>query len=246
VARGLFPCCTRSRMGVQERRWYSSNRAGLIGKDRRMKTMSEDENAARFALYRAGCSDREIGEARSCSGAAILLWRNARGLVANFPTKSRLDEAGRAQRMLFYQLGWSDAAIAREQRVTDVVVGRWRHRLGLRANVAPGHRQSRSAPSMSDVFARVRRAIGRYLPRDIADDAVMGLCAALLDGTIPLAEIEAEARKYGNRVLDRFANRFGPRSLDEALPGTEDLRMIDTLVDESSSSWLEEMGATVW
>jgi hypothetical protein len=69
---------------------------------------------------------------------------------------------------------------------------------------------------------------------------------ALLDGTIPIAEIETAGRKFGSRALDTFANRWGARSLDEIVAGTEDFTLMDTLVDESSSSWLEEMGATVW
>ena len=38
---------------------------------------------------------------------------------------------------------------------------------------------------------------------------------------------------------------FRQRSLDEDMSGAEGLRQVDMLIDESSSGWLEEMGATV-
>lgn len=99
---------------------------------------------------------------------------------------------------------------------------------------------------MADVMTRIRRAIGHALPPDIIDDAIGDAALAILDGTISLTEIEAQARKFGNRVLGQYASRWGPRSIDETIAGTEDLRMVDLIADERSSSWLEEMGATVW
>ena len=92
---------------------------------------------------------------------------------------------------------------------------------------------------------RIRRAVGRVLPRDLADDAISDLYLAALEGKVSLDRIEAEARSFGNRVRNSFANSFRSRSVDEALAGTEDLLMIDTLVDESAEDWLEEMGASV-
>lgn len=99
---------------------------------------------------------------------------------------------------------------------------------------------------MQSVTARVRKAVGRSLSPDIVEDVVADMIMAVLDGTLPLAQIEAEARRYGNRVLDRFASKFGARSLDQALGDEEGFTLMDCLVDEGSSDWLEEMGATVW
>ena len=149
--------------------------------------------------------------------------------------------------MLLYQLGWDDFSIARERGMQRTTVFQWRKRHGLRANFkGGGHRNQRVAPGVDTVARRVRRAVGRSLPLDIAEDAVADLLLAILAGEVPLDRIEAEARKYGNRVLDRFASRYGPRSIDETIAGTDDLRMVDLIADERSSSWLEEMGATAW
>lgn len=68
---------------------------------------------------------------------------------------------------------------------------------------------------------------------------------AVIEGEVPINEIEKHARRFGNQALNQFANGFRQRSLDEDTPGSEGLRHIDMLVDESSSGWLEEMGATV-
>ena len=62
---------------------------------------------------------------------------------------------------------------------------------------------------------------------------------------VQIDEIEKHARRFGNQALNQYANSFRQRSLDEDTPGSEGLRHIDMLVDESSSGWLEEMGATV-
>lgn len=44
----------------------------------------------------------------------------------------------------------------------------------------------------------------------------------------------------------RPASAFGPVPLNKAIPGTEELMMIDTSRDERLSDRLETMGATVW
>jgi hypothetical protein len=74
----------------------------------------------------------------------------------------------------------------------------------------------------------------------------MDLLEAVLSGEIPIAQIEASARKFGNRTLDAYASKWGARSLDDDLSDDGGFRMIDLIADERSSSWLEEMGATVW
>ena len=148
--------------------------------------------------------------------------------------------------MLFYHLGWSDVQVAGELEIKHYsAIFNWRKRNGLPANSIAGQK-SRGRPTMADVMPRIRKAIGNALPPDIIDDAISDVALAVLDGTISLAEIEAQARKFGNRVLAQYASRWGPRSIDETIAGTEDLRMVDLIADERSSSWLEEMGATVW
>tara|TARA_B000000460_G_scaffold228946_1_gene185539 strand:- start:855 stop:1205 length:351 start_codon:yes stop_codon:yes gene_type:complete len=92
---------------------------------------------------------------------------------------------------------------------------------------------------------RIIKAIGTRLPFDIAADAAASLMLAVIEGEVQIDEIEKHARRFGNQALNQYANSFRQRSLDEDTPGSEGLRHIDMLVDESSSGWLEEMGATV-
>lgn len=199
------------------------------------------EHEARLALHRDGLNDGEIGRARGVSRKAVVTWRTTHGLKAN----ARRGSAPNHHSMLLYQLGWSDSRIAREQRRDPRRIQRWRARLNLPANYQPGEHERGRGSAMDDLFRRVRRAVNQYMPRDIIDDTVSELCMAVLDGTIPLADIEKRARKYGSAALTTYANAFRTRSLDMKI-GDDDFTLMDTLVDHSASSWLEEMGATVW
>lgn len=205
------------------------------------------EDRKRLRLYRQGLSDRAIAKSCGCGWNAIKLWRRARGLPAHPRTYGPLlSPEMAARRMLFYQLGWSDTRIGRETNIAAHAISAWRDRRGLRPNFESGSREVlRPAPGVESLVPRVRRAVGNRMAPDIVEETVAELCMALLDGRLALAEIEREARRYGNRTLERFASRYGPRSLDETL-GEDDFTLMDTLVDDRSSSWLEEMGATVW
>jgi hypothetical protein len=196
-------------------------------------------------LYRAGASDTEISKRTGEKRNTIVRWRRAKGLPFNPACRKRLSPSKHAQRRLFYQLGWSDVQIAEAQRVDRVSIKQWRQAQGLPANCARGqsHKYIATIP-ISAVIDRVKRAIGTRLSSDITDDAVGDLLRAVMDGDVALEDVETRAPKFRNRVLSRFASKYGSRSLDEALPGTEDMKAIDLLVDDSSTSWLEEMGAS--
>jgi hypothetical protein len=200
----------------------------------------------RRQLYGEGLGDSAIARITGEKRNTITVWRRANGLPSNVAPQNPGSD-GLARRMVMYQLGWGDRHIAREEGLHQSSVQCWREARGLRANFPHGSNERwRKRPTFADLAARVRRAIGRRLPPDIVDDAAMDMIRDILDGTIPIGEIEAMARRYGNRVLDRFASRYGPRSLDEEIGDDDGFRMIDLVRDERSSSWLEEMGATVW
>jgi hypothetical protein len=215
----------------------------------RGRKVSGSAEAARRALYDEGLSDREIGLRLGEKSDTIAKWRKSRGLASKQiigANDGPLTKAQKCVRLLLYQLGWSDYHIAAEQKRDRVSVREWRRRAKLIPNFPIGVTERYlPRPTMEMILRRVSRAIGRGLPRDIADEATADLMINLLDGTIGLNEIEKEARRYGNKALERFANKYGPRSIDEVMQGTEDLRMIDMLPDPGSSEWLEEMGATV-
>jgi hypothetical protein len=204
------------------------------------------EHERRVKLYEQGLSDTEMAKIIGIDRSSIGTWRRKAGLARKPKRNSMHTPEQRAARMLLYSLGYSDGRIAREQRVGVNSIEAWRrcHRLPP----VPRDRLIRTTTKLTHdtTLDRIKRAIGRRLPGDIADDAVGDLYLAVLSGTVCLDKIEAEARKFGNRVLDRFASKFGPRSLDEELGDSDGFRLIDMIRDDRSSSWLEEMGATVW
>jgi hypothetical protein len=198
----------------------------------------------RMALYLDGATGAQIASVQGVSEWAVHRWRQRQGLPANHHGGSFTPEQ-RAARMLLYSFGYSDSRIAHEQRVGAATITKWRKRLNLPANRSPARRTDR-IDKAGDMLARIKRAVGRGLPGDIADDAIGDLCIAALSGEISIDEIEKSARKFGNKVLSSFADKWGARSLDEEIGEEPGFMLLDTLQDESSSSWLEEMGATVW
>lgn len=210
-----------------------------------MLKLAPEKHAERLALYEQGLDDGQIAKALGVVKKTIFDWRQLHGL----PTRNSVhfSPEQHAARTLLYQMGYSDARIAREQRVGWRRIQAWRKRRDLPAHdFNIGGRWSRSSLKGDTVLDRIKRAIGRALPRDVADDAVSDLYVAVLTGAVALDRIEAEARKFGNRVLNQFASKFGPRSLDEEIGDSDGFTLLDKLRDEGSSDWLEQMGATVW
>lgn len=212
--------------------------------------LSAEENKRRCTLYGQGLSDSDMAKILGITALAVHDWRKRRGWPqAGYHASRPMTPEQRAARMLLYQLGYSDRAIALQQGRTTSSIAHWRNRMGLpphyRILDVSGRRHERADPHKV-ILRRIKRAIGGYLAQDIADDACSEMMLSIISGKISIDEIEKAARKHGNRVLDQYASKWGARSLDETVAGTEDFTLMDTLVDEGSSSWLEEMGATVW
>jgi hypothetical protein len=206
-------------------------------------------SAERLDLYRKGLGDCAIADLQGVSPSAVKEWRHHYGLSSNNSQKCVVSPERDAGRMLLYQSGLPDGAIAKLHGVHPRAIAWWRGRRGLAANPAGGDRSG--GPSMPDQIAvdllrRIRRALGAALPPDIRDDATSEMYVDLTLGTLDKVDIERKARWYRNRVLDRFASKFGPRSLDQEIGDGEGFTLLDMLADDRSSSWLEEMGATVW
>ncbi|WBO22321.1 SbmA/BacA-like family transporter [Sphingomonas abietis] len=200
--------------------------------------------------YALGLSDKKLAEFVGVAERSAFSWRRRRGLPSNNPDRAHLSPEARAARMLLYSFGYSDARVAREQGVSPSAIERWRGVLKLPANRA--HRwdkttRCRGSRESTDVLTRIKRALPGYLSPADRDDAASNLYMAVMSGGIPIAEIERRAKKFGNAVIGEYASKFGARSLNEDISTDGDgFTLMDTLVDESSSSWLEEMGATVW
>ncbi|HUD91231.1 hypothetical protein [Sphingobium sp.] len=147
-------------------------------------------------------------------------------------------------RHLLYDMDWSTASIARYQGVSVTTVRQWLSSKGMDRTRRRKVSQKDQRRDFEVLQNRVVQAIGTRLPFDIAADAAAELMLAVIEGQVPLDEIEKHGRKFGSRALDLYANSFRQRSLDEDIAGTDGLRGVDLLTDESASDWLEEMGAT--
>tara|TARA_R110000787_G_scaffold208846_7_gene318889 strand:- start:23717 stop:24331 length:615 start_codon:yes stop_codon:yes gene_type:complete len=196
----------------------------------------------RRALYDQGLNDVQISQALDLDTTTIRCWRKKRNLPANQPC----DRSRTPMRRLLHNLGWGSRSIAKYQSVSVRTVKDWRRTAEPpQTATASFTTQRRGADQLRDLQRRVIRAVGCQLPYDIAADAAAALMLAVIEGEVPLDQIEQRARSFGNRALKEYADAYGPRSLDEEIPGTDGLSGVALLVDDSSSAWLEEMGATV-
>lgn len=208
-----------------------------------LNNVSRAADARYMPLYERGYTDRAIAREIGVDRVSVRQWRRTRGLPSHKPTDVTLSEEQNAARMMLYSFGYSDRRIAKEQGITATPVLMWRRARGLPPNDA--RRGVKSTPAK--VLDRIRRALPRYLSPADRDDAAGDLYLAVMSGAIPIGEIERRAGKFGNAVADSFSSKWGARSLDEDIGKDGDgFRMIDLVRDDRSSSWLEEMGATVW
>lgn len=196
----------------------------------------------RRELYNQGLNDSEIGRLQGVDRSAVCYWRKKHGLPARPVPASPTSP----MRMLLHNLGWGAQSIARYQGVAVESVKQWRkwHGLPARGQRFSGTMRARER-QFESLQKRVVRAVGCRLPYDIAADAAASLMLDVIEGRVPLDQIERQGRAYGNRALQEFANPFTTRSLDAEVPGTDGLREIDRLADDTASAWLERMGATV-
>ncbi|NWK98670.1 hypothetical protein DM806_24005 [Sphingobium lactosutens] len=195
------------------------------------------------ALYEQGLNDVEIGRRAGCPRHTIANWRRKNGLATRHPPRPG---PPLEMRRLLHDLGWGAKSIAKYEGTSEASVREWKKTHGLKANDPSIRATSKDRDrQLRDLQRRVVRAVGTRLPLDIAADAAAELMLAVIEGAVPMNEIERQARKFGNKALDQYANAFKQRSLDENIRGTDGLREIDLLVDQSASDWLEDVGATM-
>ncbi|WP_294211346.1 helix-turn-helix domain-containing protein [uncultured Sphingomonas sp.] len=175
---------------------------------------------------------------------------------ANGTVYSKLRPDRRARAFVLYADGKNDREIADELGIYAQQVWEWRTALflppigkaGRRATAKPKPHPTGPAitPMSNPLYAELFSAVGRGLSPDLTDDAVSDMWLAIAEGRLLPCDVRKLAGRFRNKVVATYASRFGPRSLDEEIGDGDGLRMIDMLKDDSSSNWLEEMGATVW
>lgn len=225
-----------------------------------------------LALLRRGIGARLIARESGASIKSLDRWRTEMlrqepelrrpGTARRKPPRhpngrvySALRSDRRARAFALYADGLDDPGIAQAMGLRRQQIWEWRNALRLPATKQaprPARLPKRQfaepiTPLSHPIHRLIVDAIGGGLAPDIRDEAVSEVWLALQDGRLSVDRVQAEANKFRRKALREFANPYGPRSLDEELGDDGDgLRMIDTLRDDRSSSWLEEMGATVW
>lgn len=227
--------------------WRKSH--GFSSNSAKRNSEAKVRRSDRADMYRRGMTDAQIAKVQGVHRCTVKKWRRDLGLPVNRARRDVNLPELLAAREFLYESGLRDVEIARQQGLSTDAIFSWRRYRGLPANRSD---RTRARPrklavdiSASRLLERIRKAVGPSLPADIRDEAISDMYIDLSVRKLCPADIEKMARTYGNRVLDRFASKFGPRSLDQEI-GEDGFTLLDTLIDDSSSSWLEEMGATVW
>lgn len=78
----------------------------------------------------------------------------------------------------------------------------------------------------------INAAIPHNLPPDMRADMCQDLAVGILIGDFNKDDLYLPAKEVAKRVYRMFPTKYGPVSLDAIMPGTEDFRLLDTLVDE--------------
>lgn len=84
------------------------------------------------------------------------------------------------------------------------------------------------------ITSRIEAAVPKSLERHLRDEVVQEVWLAIRQGEITLDEIEAETRRYIGRAFAKWANRYGPRSLDAMLFEDGDGTLLDFIGDETA------------
>lgn len=70
-------------------------------------------------------------------------------------------------------------------------------------------------PHRDPLYAAIAAAVPRWTSEATRDDAISDLYLAVLDGSVAVSEVAAEAGRYATKAVSQWESRFGPRSLDE-------------------------------
>lgn len=83
------------------------------------------------------------------------------------------------------------------------------------------------------MYARIRRAVPRHCPSDVRDDIAADISIALLDGELELDEIERSVTRFVSAHY-RAREWHEAHSLDAIIPGTDNLRLVDTIAADAA------------
>lgn len=121
----------------------------------------------------------------------------------------------------------------------------WRIRKLVRPDIKRGKSDGRRQPlcypfmpQMSrqlpehELLRLINDAVPREIPEDRRADICQEMAISVLIGDLDVANLAGAWRNASRKVYTMHPTRWGPLSLDAPLPGTDDLRLFDTLAAE--------------
>lgn len=88
-----------------------------------------------------------------------------------------------------------------------------------------------AALGQNPIYAAVAAVVPSRLPDHVRDDAIQSLILAVLEGEIALSDVAGHAKRHIGAAYG-LMGKFGLKSLDATIPGTDGLRLIDTIPSE--------------
>lgn len=191
------------------------NQEGLIGNNVRRAKIEE---VAFLELYRSGASDGAIGRHFETGSNAIGQWRKKRGLPPNIEQKKGLDRQSVAKVNKMLREGASRSQAREATGVGKQSVANLSNKLSGQQLRPKGQNTSAIRAAVlrdTSILPRIKRAVGRFAPPEVVEDAVSDLYLAVLEGKLSVELIEAKAAAFRNKAYGDLGSKYGMRSIDE-------------------------------
>lgn len=85
-----------------------------------------------------------------------------------------------------------------------------------------------------DLLKRVNAAVSRSFPPHMRADICQDIIVGILSGEFDAQDLALPAKEMTKRMFKMFPTKWGDLSLDAVIPGTVNLKLIDTLSEEDS------------
>ena len=91
------------------------------------------------------------------------------------------------------------------------------------------------------LMAKINAAVSKRLDAALRDDVASEIYLAVIEGRIEVEQIGAVVRSFVSRGMAQWQSAYGPRSLDEKLPGDGNRTLADGLGDTTAALTIEEI-----
>jgi len=183
------------------------------------------------AKYTAANAARNNPEHRERNRVRMLArWRDNddfRALVAASMQLYWSNPVARERNSLRMRALWADPIWRMKQLVS----------MGAAGGASPAAAAAAAAAALNsatDLMQLVDSVIPRGLPEFARADICQDVMVALLDGSLKLADLREGSKQYLAAYRKMFPDKFGPVSLDEAIPGTDGLRRVDLIASDAA------------